>query len=125
MLRIFSTRVQPTGDDLIDWSISTVDVHPRDRFEYWYETSRQVLGPYETRPDQPARFEGDLRYLRVPGMAISVFRCNGLKSWCTKHQAAILADLVHIVIQLDGTLGIIQNGREVELGPGDLCLLDL
>lgn len=125
MLRALSAPVQSTGDDLIDWSISTADVHPRDRFEYWYETSRQVLGPYETRPDQPARFEGDLRYLRVPGMSLSVFRCNGMKSWRTKRQASQLADLVHIVIQLDGTLGIIQNGREAELNPGDLCLLDL
>ncbi|RUO99156.1 helix-turn-helix domain-containing protein [Hyphomicrobium sp.] len=125
MLRALSAPVRVAGDDLIDWSISTTDVHPRDRFDYWFETSRQVLGPYETRPDHPARFEGDLRYLRVPGMAFSIFRCNGMRSWRTKHQAALLSDLVHIVIQLSGTLKIDQDGRQAELRPEDICLLDL
>jgi AraC family transcriptional activator of tynA and feaB len=125
MLRMLGAPVITTGEDLIDWSISTTDVHPRDRFEYWFETTRQVLGPYETRPDHPARFEGDLRCLRVPGLAFSIFRCNGMRSWRTKRQAALMSGIVHIAVQLSGTLKIDQDGRQAELQPGDLCLLDL
>ena len=96
MLRTAGDSTPLTGDDLTEWYFTTSDVHPRDRFEYWFETSRRVLGPYENRPDQPTRFEGEIRHLRVQGMALSVFRCNGMIAWRTKRQTALLADIVHI-----------------------------
>jgi AraC family transcriptional activator of tynA and feaB len=125
MLRIVSDSLQSAGSKSVDWSISTSDVHPRDRFNYWFETSRKVFGAYETTPDNPTRFEGELRHLRVPGMSISLFRCNGLTSWRTKRQAALLTDVVQILVQLDGSARISQDGREAELGTRDLCLVDV
>jgi AraC family transcriptional regulator, positive regulator of tynA and feaB len=125
MLRTAVDSTPLTGDDLTEWYFTTSDVHPRDRFEYWLETSRRVLGPYENRPDQPTRFEGEIRHLRVQGMALSVFRCNGMIAWRTKRQTALLADIVHIIIQLAGTVKISQDGRETQLGAGDFCLVDL
>lgn len=124
MLRILEDSIQSSGDELTEWSISTSDVHPRDRFEYWFETSRKVLGPFETRPNHPTRFEGDLRHLRLPGMAISIFRCNGMTAWRTKRQAAQLTDIVHIAVQLGGSVRITQDGREAELKNGDFCIVD-
>lgn len=125
MLRLLGDSVHSATDEPIEWSISTSDVHPRDRFEYWYETSRKVLGPFETRPDHPTGFEGDLRHLRLPGMAFSIFRCNGLTAWRTKRQAALLNDIVHILVQLNGNARITQDGREAELGVRDLCIVDV
>ena len=125
MLRIVGDSERSASDEPTEWSISTADVHPRDRFEYWFETSRKVLGAYETRPDHPSRFEGDLRHLRIPGMAISIFRCNGLTAWRTKRQAARLADVVHILIQVTGRARVTQDGREAELSAHDFCLLDV
>jgi AraC family transcriptional regulator, positive regulator of tynA and feaB len=125
MLRTAVDSTPLPGDDLTEWYFTTSDVHPRDRFEYWMETTRRVLGPYENRPDQPTRFEGEIRHLRVPGMALSVFRCNGMIAWRTKRQTALLADIVHIIIQLAGTVKISQDGRETQLGAGDFCLVDL
>lgn len=125
MLRSAIDPAPSTGDDLAEWYFTTSDVHPRDRFDYWLETSRRIFGPYENRPDQPTRFEGEIRHLRVAGMALSVFRCNGMTSWRTKRQAAQLADIVHIIVQLAGNVKICQDGRETILGAGDLCLVDL
>lgn len=125
MLRTAVDPAQSVEDDLTEWYFTTSDVHPRDRFEYWLETSRRIFGPYENRPDQPSRFEGEIRSLRVPGMVLSVFRCNGMTSWRTKRQAALLADIVHVIVQLAGNVKICQDGRETQLGAGDLCLVDL
>ncbi len=124
MLRTFGDRVYAGGDEPNEWSITTSDVHPRDRFEYWFETSRLAFGPYENRPHQPTRFEGELRHLKVPGMALSIFRCNGMQAWRSKRQAALLPDIVHILVQLGGSVQIAQDGREAKLGVGDLCLVN-
>jgi AraC-like DNA-binding protein len=125
MLRILGDTVQSAGDEPAEWSISTSDVHPRDRFEYWFEKSRGVFGPYENRPDQPARFEGDLRHIILPGMTLSIFCCNGMQAWRTRRQAASQADVVHILIQLQGCVRVGQDGREAELGASDICLVHL
>lgn len=110
--------------DLTEYSINTSDVHPRDRFQYWFESSLRVLGPYENQPDQRARFEGDLRYLPVQGMSLIVFRCNGMRAWRTERQANLFGDLVHIIVPFTGTVKLKQDGREAELGTGDICLID-
>lgn len=123
MLRILGDTVQSAGGEAAEWSISTSDVHPRDRFEYWFEKSRSVFGPYETRPDQPDRFEGNLRHIILPGMTLSIVWCNGMQGWRTKRQAALQPDVVHILVQLQGRVRISQDGREAELSSGDLCLV--
>lgn len=125
MLRTPVNSAPSTGGDLTEWYFTTSEVHPRDRFEFWMETSRRVFGPYENRPDQPTRFEGDIRHIRVPGMALSVFRCNGMTAWRTKRQAAPLADIVHVIVQLAGSVKISQDGRETLLGAADLSLVDV
>lgn len=58
-------------------------------------------------------------------MALSVARCNGLRAWRTKRQAAPLTDIIHIVVQLSGTMKINQNGHEAELRASDLALVDI
>jgi AraC family transcriptional activator of tynA and feaB len=125
MLRTFGDPGQSATDDLTEYVITTSHVHPRDRFEYWFESSRRVFGPYETQPDQPKRFEGDLRHLRTPGMGLSVFRCNGMRARLTQRQAALLGDVVHILVQLSGSVKIEQNGREALLRTSDLSLVDI
>ncbi len=125
MLHILGDTVPSLEDEPTEWFITTSDVHPRDRFEYWFEMSRKVFGPHETRPAQPTRFKGDLRYVRVAGMSLSTFSCNGLTAWRTKGQAAQFADAVHILVQFSGNARIAQDGREAELRTGDLCLLDV
>jgi AraC family transcriptional activator of tynA and feaB len=124
MLRSPVDWANPLSNGLAEYSIDTSDVHPRDRFQYWYESSRRVLGSYENRPDKPAGFEGDLRYLPVPGMSLMVFRCNGMRAWRTERQANLFGDLVHIIMPLAGTVKLRQDGREAELGAGDICLSD-
>jgi AraC-like DNA-binding protein len=125
MLRTNGDSVQPVSDDSGEWTITTSDVHPRDRLEYWIETSRRVLGPYEIRPHDVAGFEGELRHVKIPGMALSLFHCNGMHAWRTKRQASLLADTVHIAVQVGGSVKILQDGHEANLGVGDLCLIDL
>ena len=114
-----------SSGDFTEYIINTSDVHPRDRFQYWFQSTRRVLGPYENRPDQKANFEGDLRYLRVPGMSLSIFRCNGMRAWRTERQANLLSDFVHVLMPLTGNAKLRQDGREAQLGPGDICLVDV
>jgi len=124
MLRTPVDWANSSPDELTEYSIHTSDVHPRDRFQYWFESTRRVFGPYENRPYQPARFEGDLRSLTMPGMSLIIFRCNGMRAWRTERQANLFGDLVHITIPLSGSVKLKQDGREAELGTGDLCLID-
>ncbi|RUP11068.1 helix-turn-helix domain-containing protein [Hyphomicrobium sp.] len=125
MLRTLGDQVISSTDDFTEYIINTSDVHPRDRFQYWFQSTRRVLGPYENRPFQRANFEGDLRYLRVPGMSLSVFRCNGMRAWRTERQANLLGEFVHVVMPLTGSVKLRQDGREAQLNAGDICLIDV
>ncbi|MGO4683284.1 helix-turn-helix domain-containing protein [Hyphomicrobium sp. 2TAF46] len=124
MLRTPVDWANSSSDELAEYSIHTSDVHPRDRFQYWFESTRRVFGPYENRPNQRARFEGDLRYLTMPGMSLIIYRCNGMRAWRTERQANLFGDLVHITVPLFGSVKLRQDGREAELETGDLCLID-
>ena len=124
MLRTPSDSLISSSGEFTEYIINTSDVHPRDRYQYWFQSTRRILGPYENRPDQRANFEGDLRYVRVSGMSITVFRCNGMRAWRTERQANLLGDFIYIVMPFTGNAKLRQDGREAQLGPGDFCLID-
>ena len=109
---------------MTDYIVSTAGIHPRDRFEYWFESSCQIWGRYENRPADATGFRGELRHLPVTGMALSVFGSNGMTTWRTQRQAARLPEAVYVFLQLGGNARIGQHGREAHLNAGDMTLID-
>jgi AraC-like DNA-binding protein len=48
-----------------------------------------------------------------------------MRARLTKRQAALLGEIVHILVQLSGSVKIHQDGRETELRAGDVSLADI
>jgi AraC-like DNA-binding protein len=99
-------------------------IHPRDRFDYWFEATCRAFVPYECRPRLRSAFEGELRALPFAGFSLSTCSSNGLTTWRTARQAAKDKDSVYLYFQLSGTVRICQNGRECALQAGDFTLVD-
>lgn len=104
--------------------ISTSRIHPRDRFDYWFQATCRTFVPYECRAVDRARFRGELRSIPFAGYSLSTCGCNGLLTWRTGRQALQGRDTIYLCSQLMGTCHVSQNGRETSLSPGDLTLID-
>jgi len=106
--------------------ITTSSVHSRDRFDYWIETARSALAPFEACPRDRFSFQGEIKAMRFAGGSLAIAGSNGLKTWRTPRQIAQSRDTVVVCVQLAGKARFRQKqiGREAYLQSGDLVLLD-
>jgi AraC family transcriptional regulator, positive regulator of tynA and feaB len=124
MVRLNSARTR-WADIAVDKIIATSEVHPRDRFDYWYEVTRQTFGPYQSDVPQPASFNGEFRTLRLNGLTVSTVHSSYMRAWRGPQQSARNPDMANLIIQLWGTTKFQQDGREAVVNIGDFALIDL
>jgi AraC-like DNA-binding protein len=99
-------------------------VHPRDRFDYWIETARSTLAPFEARPRDRFSFAGEIKAMPFAGASLIVASSNGLTTWRTRRQIARSRETVLVYAQVTGRARFRQNDREAHLRSSDLVLLD-
>jgi AraC-like DNA-binding protein len=104
--------------------ITTSSVHPRDRFDYWIETARSTLAPFEASPRDRFSFEGEIKAMPFAAGSLTVASSNGLTTWRTPRQIAQSRDTVVVCVQVTGQAAFRTNGREALLRSGDLVLID-
>jgi AraC-like DNA-binding protein len=114
----------PPAGDVTEYVVTMSDIHPRDRFDYWFETTCRAYVPYECTPRDRNNFDGELRTLSFAGLLLSTCGSNGMTTWRTERQAAQTKESTYVYIQLTGDVSITQNGREAVLRSGDFTLVD-
>jgi AraC-like DNA-binding protein len=104
---------------------STLDVHPRERFDYWHEVARKNIVDHDLQTDDRLRFQAemeagvlaDVGFIRCTQSPVTVSRT-------ADHIARARTDDLLLCRQSTGTMVFAQEGREVVLEAGDLTLLD-
>ncbi|MBA2124968.1 AraC family transcriptional regulator [Hyphomicrobium methylovorum] len=104
--------------------ISTSQLHPRDRFDYWHEIACRATTPHECRPRNRAAFQGEIHAETLAGGSLTSVSHNGITTWRTRRQIAQANDCVFLCLQLVGSARFSQYGRDVSLSDGDLALVD-
>ena len=113
----------------MDLAFTTRDVAPPDRLAAWQELVSREFIPLTITPlgtgSRPAHFEasatahglGELRVWRVTGSPMSARRSM-------RHINASTAGDYLLALHVAGAARASQDGRDVDLGPGDFALFD-
>lgn len=104
--------------------ITTAGLPERDRFPFWRETASNLFGA-DIYPVSSQPFFAELATTRVEEFAFSRLHCLGHE--CRRRHFSARQDrreLVILSVFLSGNGGGVQDGREIEVGPGDFAFVD-
>ena len=94
-----------------------------ERLQAWDAAITQICGPVVTDPGP--QFDGRIELRRVADLEASRMIHNARSARRGRPQiAAHDPGVLHVVLQLSGRCGLTQAGREVQLAPGDMTMLD-
>jgi hypothetical protein len=104
---------------------STNDVHPRDRFEYWYDVACRKIMIRDEVPKSRVGFEAEMYVGSLAEIRLIRFSTSSTQIAHTTRNVERTTDGDLIVyLQLSGKAMFEQNSREVMLEAGDVTLLD-
>jgi AraC family transcriptional activator of tynA and feaB len=105
--------------------ISTDDVHPRDRFDYWHEIlCRQVIR-HDCTPEVRQAFRAKLQSVTFSDVDLIYYESTPMVNEVTiRHVAQASLDWLLVRHQIAGAFIVEQDGRETVLEAGDMTLLD-
>ena len=104
---------------------STMEVNPRDRFEFWHDVACKNLVRHDSIPENRHAFQAELQAGALAEVGLVLFENTPMcVSHATRHGAPPEADQLFICRQVAGELALEQSGREVVLQSGDVTLLD-
>ncbi|WP_158258454.1 AraC-like ligand-binding domain-containing protein [Rhodopila globiformis] len=99
---------------------STAEVHPRDRFDFWYEVACKNIIRHKSTPDDRYAFHAELQSAALAEVDLCLFENAPM----SVSHAPWEDDRLIVGQQLAGTFALEQNSREVLLRPGDVTLVD-
>jgi AraC family transcriptional regulator, positive regulator of tynA and feaB len=103
---------------------STDDLHPRDRFDCWHEVICKHVVPHDSVPDCTATFAASLDTAVLPSLALVQFDVGLLTCAHDKQHIDANADELCLVRQTKGQMILNHAGRTLDLGPGEMTLVD-
>ena len=104
---------------------STVDVHQRDRFDYWHEVACKNIVDHDSEPDCRQNFHAELRSRGLANINLILFENSPMTVQHTARQTTRLnADELFVCHQMAGAVAVEQDGREIVLETEDVTLLD-
>jgi AraC-like DNA-binding protein len=104
---------------------STADVHPRDRFDYWYDAACREITIHDSVPENRLAFEAELQMGSLAEIRLLNVKSSPMQvAHTTRHIGRATDDELLVCRQLSGQATFEQNGREAMLEAGDVTLLD-
>lgn len=114
---------QPPGRATV---LSTAHIRERDRRAWLIEEIGRQYAKVEVEVPRATALFNEMRILPLGGQALSVVRSSALRlSRRAGVDGFLETDAVFFVLVLRGRYRLQQDGRSVELGPGDLTLYDV
>jgi AraC family transcriptional activator of tynA and feaB len=110
----------------MDKILAMSDTHPRDRLAYWYDVACKVFVKHECRVEKNPAFDASIHRGALGELSVIEVESRGLNhASVTARNIANDEDGVFLLgLQLEGSVTLIQDGREATLQPGDFALLD-
>ncbi|WP_406468634.1 helix-turn-helix domain-containing protein [Streptomyces sp. NBC_01594] len=105
--------------------LTTASVPDRDKVAYWNDAVSRTLVPMTVAPRGDGPFDGRiatdrLGYLQVSTMEADAERVSRTPALIARSSEALVA----VGVQISGTATFIQDGRQAEVGEGDLVVYD-
>jgi AraC family transcriptional activator of tynA and feaB len=104
---------------------STMDVHPRDRFDFWHEVACKNLIDHSSIPQCRQSFEAKIEMGTLGDVKLVLFENSAMD---VTHSAKNLShaedDDLFLCRQLSGSISLEQAGSRALLNAADLMLLD-
>jgi hypothetical protein len=109
----------------MDKLFSTMDVHPRDRFDYWHDVACRTIAGHSSKPASKQNFEAHIEGGSLADVGLVLFENSPMTVTRTAlHIAQTESDSLFVCQQVRGSVAIEQNGRQVILQAGDVTLVD-
>ncbi|HEY3948987.1 helix-turn-helix domain-containing protein [Phenylobacterium sp.] len=106
-------------------TVSTAEAPPPERLDYWQDVVCRTFFRADCRAPEPRSFHGEIATVLTPPMAFSRLRSTAQTVRRDARQVRQTEDEVFLVnLQVSGTGGFVQDGREVLLQPGDFTCSD-
>jgi AraC-like DNA-binding protein len=104
---------------------STNTVHARDRLEYWREEASKAYVAHEFDSEVGRSFQGKIQAGALGPLELAVFHCDPCRVERTAHcLKRTYDDGVIIGMQIAGSMGVRQDGREFIAKADDLYVID-
>jgi AraC family transcriptional regulator, positive regulator of tynA and feaB len=104
---------------------STLNVHPRDRFDFWHSIACATIVGHDSIPAQRNLFSADIDVGVLAEIGVVRFENSPMRVSRTAAQVAqACSDELFVCRQDSGSLSINQDGHAVILRAGELSLLD-
>lgn len=106
-------------------TISTKEVHRRDRFDYWHDIACKTIVDHDSEPQCRQTFQAEIQSGAVADVGLVLFENSPMAvSHASRHVRHVTVDEVFVCRQVAGASALEQNGREVSLQGGDIAVLD-
>jgi AraC family transcriptional activator of tynA and feaB len=104
---------------------STMEVHPRDRFDYWHDVASKNIVEHASSPECRRTFRAEIHSGSVSDIGLVRFENSAMNfALLPRHAARANADELFVCRQEAGLVTLEQDTRELVLKPGDITLLD-
>ena len=104
---------------------STDGVHRRDRFELWHEVACRTIINHESSPEDRFDFQAKIAIDHLADICLVRFSNSAMHILHgARHVSRSTSDDLFLCRQIEGTLALEQEAREVLMSAGDIVLLD-
>lgn len=104
---------------------STGHVHPRDRFDFWYDVARKDVADHTSAPKCRRTFQAQLSTGSVGSIGLVLFQNSDMSITHARcHIDLTNTDELFVCRQFGGRLALEQDGRQVVLAPGHVTVID-
>ncbi|WP_406433433.1 helix-turn-helix domain-containing protein [Streptomyces sp. NBC_01589] len=105
--------------------LTTASVPDRDKVAYWNDAVSRTLVPMTVAPRGDGPFDGRIATDRLGCLQVSTMEADAERVSRTPALIARSSEaLVAVGVQISGTATFIQDGRQAEVGEGDLVVYD-
>jgi AraC-like DNA-binding protein len=102
-----------------------MEVHPRDRFDYWHDVASKNIVEHDSSPECRRTFRAEIHSGNVSDIGLVRFENSPMNfALLPRHAARANADELFVCRQEAGLVTLEQDTRELVLKPGDITLLD-
>lgn len=104
---------------------STSSVPQSDRFGYWHDAIRNSFVRTSLVSDCAEGFSGEIDTRPIDALNVSIITAAPMTAWRSDSDVRTSTpDVVFLQILLEGTSMVEQDGRQLRMRPGEMCLVD-
>jgi AraC family transcriptional regulator, positive regulator of tynA and feaB len=111
-------------DKLMNTVFSTEWVHPRDRFDFWHSVACDSFVEHRARAKSRTNFDAEIEVGSLGRLELVRFHTSPIEVCYTPAASSPTEDFLIVHQQISGALQMEHASRTLDLGPGDMMVVD-